>query len=105
MRIKDFTIDKVVVGYKLNLGDGESELLLDFEDKDSSKAEAYAERFNFEDADAFKGSLEPVILAYGRDQDLTFGDGYAIELAFNDSNIANFQARYSDQRDRLYKVY
>ena len=97
--IKDFTINKIVVGYKLNLGDGESELLLDFEDKNSSKAKEYAEKFNFEDVEAFKGSIEPVILAYATDDDLTFGDQYAIELAFTDPALGDFQARYKGDRD------
>jgi len=98
-QIKDFTINKVVVGYKLNFGDGESELLLDFEDKNSSKAKAYAEKFNFEDVEAFKGSLEPVILAYATDDDLTFGDQYAIELAFTNPALGDFQDRYAGQRE------
>ena len=97
--IKDFTINKIVVGYKLNFGDGESELLLDFEDKNSSKAKAYAEKFNFEDVEAFKGSLEPVILAYATDDDLTFGDPYAIELAFTNTALGDFQERYSEKRE------
>ena len=98
-QIKDFTINKIVVGYKLNFGDGESELLLDFEDKNSSKAKAYAEKFNFEDVEAFKGSLEPVILAYASDDDPTFSDQYAIELAFTDPALGDFQDRYKDKRE------
>lgn len=97
--IKDFTIDRVIVGYKVNFGDGESELLLDFEDKNDRDAQAYAEKYNFEDAAAFRGSLEPVVLAYGRDQDLSFTDGYLIELGFNNATIGTLKNRYSDQRD------
>jgi len=97
--IKDFTINKIVVGYKLNLGDGESELLLDFEDKNDQDAQAYAEKYNFENADALQGSLEPVILAYGRDQDPLYSDGYLIELAFNKDNVRDLKQRYRDEED------
>jgi len=97
--IKDFTVDKIVVGYKLNLGDGESELLLDFEDKNDKDAQAYAEKYNFENVDALQGSLEPVILAYGRDQDPLYSDGYLIELAFNKDNIRDIKERYRSEED------
>ena len=103
-QIKDFTINKIVVGYKLNFGDGESELLLDFEDKNSSKAKAYAEKFNFENVEAFKGSLEPVILAYATDDDVTFGDQYAIELAFTDPALGDFQKRYAQDRESFTRA-
>jgi|11BtaG_2_1085332.scaffolds.fasta_scaffold00425_2 hypothetical protein len=97
---KDLTIDKVVLGYKLNLGNGEHELLLDFEDKTNSDWKAYTDKIDFSDSsDPMAGTIEPVHLAYGRDQDLTFSDGYLIELNFNDSSISNLQSKYKDTRE------
>ena len=99
---KDITIDKIVLGYKVNMGDGEYELMLDFEDKGDSDFKQYMERFDFSGSDdPLAGTVEPVHLAYGRDQDLTFTDGYLIELNFNDASVSNLKSKYSEERSNF----
>ena len=101
---KDFTIDKIVLGYKVNMGNGEYELMLDFEDKGDGDFKEYMKKFDFDGSDSLAGTVEPVHLAYGRDQDLTFSDGYLIELNFNDSAVEKIKTAYSAERGEFDRV-